>query len=123
MFGVFKAKPPESENGLFLVVVKIARGTSTTMPEPLVGALVPVFAAAPNHEAAAKAAVSRLVAQGFEFLDIQSPINQLDPEQWSNYVRHTWPEFEAHFPKQQEVLSGVASGAVFFGPFAGYEGA
>jgi hypothetical protein len=123
MFDLFKAKEPQSTNGLFLVGVKVARGTNAEMPSQLVGAIVPVFAAAASHKLAAKAAVSKLVSQGFEFLDIQGPIKQLDPQQWSSYVHHTWPEFEAHFPRQQEVLAGVASGAVFFGPFAGYEGA
>jgi len=123
MFNLFKRKLPQSKNGLFMMGVKVGRGTNTEMPEPLVGAVVFVFSAAPNHELAAKAAVSNLLAQGFEFLDIQGPITQIDPQQWSSYVRHTWPEFEAHFPKQQEVLSDVESGAVFFGPFAGYESA
>jgi hypothetical protein len=121
MSGLFKTKEGQPENSLFLVVVKIARGANTAMPEPLVGAVVPAFSAAPNHELAAKAAVSKLLSQGFEFLDIQGPIKQLDPQQWSSYVRHTWPEFEAQFPTQQEVLSKVASAEVFFGPFAGYE--
>jgi hypothetical protein len=121
MFGLFNAKEKQSPNGLFLISVKIGRGSNVDMPPSLVGAVVPVFAAAANHELAAKAAVSKLLSQGFEFLDIQGPIKQLDPQQWSSYVRHTWPEFEVHFPEQQEVLAGVASGAVFFGPFAGYE--
>lgn len=122
MFGLFKSKEPQSTNGLFLVGVKVGRGTNTEMPPPLIGAVVPVFAAAANHELAAKAAVSKLISQGFEFLDIQGPIKQLDPLQWSSYVHHTWPEFETHFPPQEEVLVGVPSGAIFFGPFAGYEG-
>jgi hypothetical protein len=119
--GLFKTKEPQSTNGLFLVGVKVGRGTNAEMPSQLVGAVVQVFAAAANHELAAKAAVSKLVSQGFEFLDVQGPIKQLDPQQWSGYVRHTWPEFEAHFPRQDEVLAAVTNGAVFFGPFAGYE--
>ncbi len=123
MFNLFKAKVPEPRNGFFLVGVKVGRGTNADMPAHLAGAVVPAFSAAANHELATKAAVSKLVSQGFEFQDIQGPIKQLDPQQWTDYVRHTWPEFEPHFPNQQEVLAGVSSGAVFFGPFAGYEDA
>ncbi len=121
MFGPFEKKAVPPGNGLFLVVVRVGRGANSDMPAALTGALVPVFVAAETHELAAKSAASNLVSQGFEFLEIRGPIQQLDPHRWSDYVRQTWPEFEVHFPAQAEVLAGVAEGAIFFGPFAGYE--
>ncbi len=121
MFGLFKSKAPQSDNGLFLITVKIGRGSNAQMPQNLKGAYVPAFAAAVDHEAAAKAAVAKLVAQGFEFLDIDGPIKQLDPGQWSAFVHASFPELENHFPNQQTVVAGLAEGAVFFGPFASYE--
>jgi len=123
MFSLFKARAPESKNSLFFVVIKIARGTNLEIPENFSGALVPAFAAAPTHELALKAAVVKLQAQGFEFLDVQGSVLQLDPQQWSSYVRGTWPEFEQYLPGQREVIAGVSAGSVFFGPFASYAGA
>ena len=124
MFDLFKKKRAElATNGLFVVTVNVARGTNTEMPAHLVGAYVPVYAAAADHELAAKAAVTRLVSQGFELIDLHGPIQQIDPRRWSDYVQGTWPEIVSHFPSQQDVLAGLASGTVFTGPFISYEDA
>src|SRR5688500_5522579 len=121
MFGLFKTKAPKQPNCLYLVLVKVGRGANNTMPSQLVGAVVPVFAPGTGHEQATRTAVSSLVAQGFEFKDIQGPISRIDPYQWDIYVRHTWPEFMSHLPDQNTVLGKLASGQTFYGPFAGYE--
>jgi hypothetical protein len=121
MFGILNSKAAEGRNSLFLVTVKIGRGSNISMPQPLVGAYVPVFVAGSNLEAAAKAAVSKLVAQGFEFLDIDGPIRQLDPNEWSVFIDASFPEFKSQFPNQDAVIAGLTEGNVFFGPFAGYE--
>lgn len=60
--------------------------SNADMPASLAGALVPVYAAAENHEDAARKGVAKLVSQSFEFLDIQGPIDQLDAARWSDYV-------------------------------------
>lgn len=120
MLGLFKKNEATVENGLFLVAVEIGRGTNNEMPAALTGAIVPAFAAGPDHEAAAKMAVNRLTAQGFEFRDIQGPIQKLDPTAWGEYVANAWPEFQAHLPSQESVLSGLREGRIFFGPLAGY---
>jgi hypothetical protein len=121
MLGMFKSKGSPANNGLFMVLIKVERGTNSEMPEPLIGAVVPAFVAAENHELAIKAAVSKLRSQGFVFTAIQGQVSQLDPALWTDYVRHTWSEFEQHFPTQQELLGTMQVGGVFFGPFAGYE--
>ena len=113
-----EALPP---TGLFLVGVKIARGTNANMPSEFAGAVVPAFAAAADHDSAAKAAINTLVSQGFDFLDIVGEVQQLNPERWTAYVRHTWPEFEDRFPTQEIVMDGLDDGMVFFGPFAAYQ--
>jgi len=121
MLDLFKNRLRPVAKELFLVMVKVGRGTNAEMPESLVGAYVPAFAAAADHAAAAKAVAARVLSHGFELIDIQRPIKRLDPLQWSTFVHDTWPEFEAHFPNQQAVLANMAKGAVFFGPFAGFE--
>lgn len=119
MFGSLKKKP---QNILFLVNLHIGRGTNREMPLNLVGAFVPVFIAAPDHELAAQQAVSALTKEGYEFLDISDKkIHQLDPLKWDSYVKEAWPEFEAHFPRQSEILAKLQGSLLFFGPFSGYE--
>lgn len=94
------------------------------MPPNLVGAHVPVFVGAPDHEAAAQLAVFSLTKRGFEFLDItDGKIHELDPVKWDAYVREAWPEFVDHFPRQKVVLDRLESEFLFTGPFAGYEAA
>src|SRR5690606_11276186 len=53
-------------NNLYLINLHVGRGTSTEMPEPLVGAYVPSFSAATDPESAARQAVSSLAYRGYE---------------------------------------------------------
>ncbi len=123
MFGMFKKEQkPVVVGKLFRIMVHIGRGTNTDMPQNLVGAYVPLFVAAPDHEAAAMKAVSSLTKQGFEFIDIaDGQIHELDPSKWDAFVEEVWPEFISHFPKQTKVLAEVNDGFLFTGPFASYE--
>jgi hypothetical protein len=92
------------------------------MPANLIGAFVPVFVAAPDHETAAHAAVSSVTGRGFEFLDISDrKIVEIDPTMWDEFVRENWPDFVSHFPSQSEVLEGIQSDLLFTGPFASYD--
>lgn len=109
-------------NNLYLINVHIGRGTSAEMPEQLVGAYVPSFAAAPDPESAARQVISNLTGRGFEFLGISdNKIHQLDPAAWDFYLKSAWPEFLDTFPSQDRVQAGMPSGLLFFGPFVGYE--
>ncbi|MBI2727203.1 MAG: hypothetical protein HYX42_13245 [Polaromonas sp.] len=121
MFGVFKSKASKPVQSLFRMSVKVGRGSNADMPATLAGAFVPVYAAAENHEDAARKGVSKLVSQGFEFLDFRGLNHQLDAAQWSGYVAKAWPEFASNLPNQAEVLAGLNGDLVIFGPFAGYE--
>ena len=121
MFGLFKSKQPTPGRGLYLVNVKVARGSNTRMPKALAGAYVSAYVAANNHESATTLAVTRLTAQGYEFLDTQGPITRLDHRQWSAHVAQSWPEFIDELPKQNEIAESLQSEMVFFGPFVGYE--
>jgi len=111
----------KEKNSLFIATFKIERGTNTQIPPNLKGALVAAFSAAPDPESAIKLAASRLSSQGFKIVDIQTKVQQLDPNKWQEYVQNVWPEFKDRFPSQAQVVSGVKEGVVFFGPFAGYE--
>lgn len=85
---------------------------------------VPAFAAAPDPESAARLLVAEISARGFVFLGISdNKIHPLEPRAWDVYVENVWPEFTAALPSQAQVLEGLPSGLVFFGPLAGYESA
>ncbi|WP_449405619.1 hypothetical protein [Massilia phosphatilytica] len=58
MLKLFKQKPPPQRDKLFRMTLHIARGRNTEMPSNLIGAYVPVFVGASDHEAAALKAVS-----------------------------------------------------------------
>jgi hypothetical protein len=121
MFGLFKSKTATAGSSLFLIPVKVARGSNTEMPEIFSGALVPVFAAAEDYEAAARSAIKKLLEQGYEFLDIQGAITELPAEKWDAFVSASFPEFSTHFPTQEAVLQGMEAGIVFFGPFLSHK--
>ncbi|MBZ9665236.1 hypothetical protein H3221_010780 [Pseudomonas sp. LMG 31766] len=122
MLGLFKPKQSPSNAKLFRLTLHVLRGSNKEMPQNLVGAHVPVFVAAADHEAAAFAAVSKLTSQGFEFVDISDgKIQELDPRKWDAFVKEAWADFEQYFPKQSQVVSELDSGFSFVGPFASYE--
>ena len=92
------------------------------MPEPLIGAYVHCFVAAPDYIAALKLAVEHLKERGYVFEDLPGgKVMQLEPEAWDDYVERTWPEFPSHFPPQEDVSRFLSAGGVFFGPFCGFE--
>jgi hypothetical protein len=106
---------------LFLVNVKLGRGSNGTLPSTLAGAYVSAYATAADPESAVRLAVTRLTAKGFEFLATQGPISRLDPREWSRHVAQSWPEFIDELPKQDDIEAGLEREMVFFGPFVGYE--
>jgi hypothetical protein len=115
-----KTSPPRLR--LFRLNIHLGRGRNAEMPANLIGAFVPVFVAALDHEAAAHAAVSNLTGRGFEFLDIvDRKIVELDPTTWDEFVRENWPDFVSHFPSQSEVQKGLQSEFLFTGPLASYD--
>jgi len=123
MFSLFKPKVDQKKSALYVAFLKIGRGSNTDMPAAYAEAYVPAFSMAENYQVALKAAVSKLRAQGYEFLDIKGPVQELDPTRWSSYVQATWPEFESMLPDQEWVLASAATEPIFFGPFISYAGA
>jgi hypothetical protein len=122
MFKLFNQKPAPQRDKLFRMTLHIARGTNIDMPSNLVGAYVPVFVGALDHEAAALKAVTALRNRGFEFIDIEDrQIHELDPLSWDAFVMEAWPDFIAEFPVQAEVVETLNADFICFGPFASYE--
>lgn len=123
MLSFFKKTPASSLPKLYRLTLHIKRGNNTKMPANLVGAYVPVFIGANDHQEAAMKAVQALTSQGFEFIDIaDNKIDELDPNRWSTFVQDAWFEFTSVFPSQSEVLSKLQAQAfLFIGPFASYE--
>jgi len=108
-------------NSLFAVPLKIGPGSNTEMPPEFLGAFVDVFVATTDSEAAAHIAVKAITQQGYEFIDVFDKILQLDPKQWNSYILQRWPQLVEKFPTQEDVLQGLVSGFIFFGPFAGFD--
>lgn len=106
---------------LYLVNVKVGRGSNGTLPSTLAGAYVSAYATASDPESATRLAVRKLTAQGFEFLATQGPISRIEPREWSRHVVQSWPEFIGELPSQDEIAAGLEREMVFFGPFVGYE--
>lgn len=122
MFGFFKKRVEVLANPLWKINLHIGRGTNVEVPENLVGAYVPAYTFASDHETAAFRVVAHIRDLGYEFYDIADrEIHQLDPMKWDSYVAEAWPEFVDHFPSQVEVMEWQSSNKVFFGPFAGYK--
>ncbi len=124
MFSFLRNKLSEQSPAkkLFRMTIHVGRGTNTEMPKNLVGAYVPVFVTAHDHESAAHQAVSDLTRSGFEFIDMaDQKIYEIDTQKWDEFVLAAWPEFVNHFPTQVEVVENLRSEYLFKGPFASYE--
>lgn len=109
------------KNQLFFLRIKVGRGLNQEMPPPLIGAIVPAYAVAIDHQNAAKLVTANLLSQGYELVEFEGNIVQLDPALWAEYVSHTWPEFTTHFPDKLGLGSLMERGGYFYGPFAGFE--
>lgn len=60
------------------MTLRVGRGESE-MPANLVGAYVPMFVGAADHQAGLERAVRKLQAQGYEFLDlVDGQVYELD---------------------------------------------
>lgn len=109
---------------LFRVNLHVGRGSNTDMPADSIGAFVPVFVGAKDHESAALLAVAKLCGeggQGYEFIDITDrKIDELDPLRWDTFVKEAWSDFSEHFPDQQAVIARLSTEFFFTGPFASY---
>jgi len=109
-------------NSLFTFAAKVRRGERCPMPANLAGAIVPCFAAAPDHLAAVRLAVGKLQSEGYIFEDLEGgEVHQLDPAGWTRYVQSTWPEAQDRLPSHAQVATLLTSGGAFFGPFLGWE--
>jgi hypothetical protein len=122
MFGIFKKKSDVEINKLFRITLHIGRGSNIEMPVHLIGAYVPVFVGATDHESAAMTAVKNITKDGYEFIDIaDGKIDELDPHKWNTFVSEAWSDYASIFPTQEKVLAGLSNELFFTGPFAGYE--
>ena len=108
-------------NALFEIRLRVSRGEGCDMPAGMAGAYVACYAAASDYQAALKSAVHAVGAMRLRFEDVVGEVRELSCDRWSEYVSQAWPEFAARLPTQAELPELVKSGAVFFGPFAGFE--
>ncbi len=122
MFEIFRKKTSIATNKLFRITLHIGRGSNTEMPAHLVGAFVPVFVGAIDHESAAIMAVKSLTKNGYEFIDIaDGKIDELDPNKWNIFVSEAWSDYATIFPTQEKVLADLSNELFFTGPFSSYE--
>lgn len=80
------------KNQLFFLRIKIGRGINQEMPHPLIGAIVPAYAVATDHQGAAKLVTANLLSLGYELVAFEGNIIQLDPALWEEYVSDPPPE-------------------------------
>ncbi|WP_431274448.1 hypothetical protein ACQ858_20925 [Variovorax ureilyticus] len=124
LLGIFRARRRARAlpaRGLFLVNVKVGRGSSVTLSSGLAGAYVSVYVTAADQEAATQLAITRLTAKGFEFLATQGPVSRIELDDWAQHIAQSWPEFIDELPQRDELAVALSKDTVFFGPFVGYE--
>ena len=122
-----------AENKLFEMRVRVRPGPNCGMPPHLIGADVLCFVGAADHLSAVRKAVEALCSRGFVFEDlVGQSVRQIDPSGWDDYLCRTWGDMPADFPDHAAEIRAqfpdaagigqiVASGAVAFGPFFGWE--
>ncbi len=107
-------------NFLYVFTVKVGRGEGAEMPAGVAGAVVAVYAAAPDPDTAVRNGIAALGGMKFIFQEIQGDVGQLPIEYWDAYIEKVWPDFPERFPKSDELPGLLQSRAVFFGPFAAF---
>lgn len=109
-------------NSLFLVPIRLRRGSRSRMPPHLVGAMVDCFVSAPDHLTAVRMAAARVQQDGDIFEDlVGGQVHQLDPATWPSCLARKYLELADQLPPQPDVTEFLTSCGVFFGPFAAWE--
>ena len=111
----------DSKNALFRVNFHIGRGKNTKMPETWLGAYVSGFCTAVDPQLALKIVGEDLISKGYEIIDAEGKIDQMDPHKWDIFIEESWPDYSDHFPKQSDVVASMSSGTLFYSPYAGYD--
>lgn len=109
-------------NQLYEFNLKTRRTDGSSLPNDIVGAYVPTYVGAPDHETALRNAVTKLAGIGLTFEGLEGKVRELPIERWSDYVASVWPDVSEGLPGPIELPGLVAEGAVFFGPFAAFGG-
>jgi hypothetical protein len=108
-------------NKLYEFTMKVAPTADEALPGGASGALVPTYAAAPDHETALRLGVGAAAAQGLGFRDLEGQVREIPPAQWSSYVSQVWPDHAERLPTQQDLTTVLAQGGVFFGPILTFD--
>ncbi|MBS0296237.1 MAG: hypothetical protein JSR45_07995 [Proteobacteria bacterium] len=100
---------------LFEIRMKVAPGPDA--PPGVTETFACCFASAADYGQAVGNALGYARDSGVEVLDVLSPVRELEPERWGEYVAVTWPEYAANLPTQAEIGALVESQSLFFSPF------
>ncbi|WP_374339243.1 hypothetical protein [Methyloversatilis sp.] len=110
------------ENKLYEFTVRVLRGgNNCDLPSGMLGAYVPCYVSATDHESALKKGVVAVKSMDFIFDDIRGDVREIPLASWADYIHGVWPDFSEHFPAQDELPELVGKGVVFFGPFATFQ--
>jgi len=110
------------KNHLFLVPIRVKPGPAGKWPVEWIGALVPCYAAAPDHFDAVRISLEKLEAAGYVFEELMNDeVHEIDASRWNEHLAAVWLEQSDHLPSQTDLLRFVQSGGVFFGPICGWE--
>ena len=107
-------------NSLFEFTVKVMRAAGCDLPEGMVGAYIPTYVGAPDFQEAIRRGVKAISGMHYTFKEIRGEVREIPLDSWDDYVSKVWPDLVSHFPSAVELQSLVNSGAVFFGPIAGF---
>ena len=108
-------------NNLYEFTMKVMRADGCDLPAEMDGAYVPTYVGAPDYKEALSRGVKAISRMHYKFKDIKGKVREIPLVSWGEYVTKVWPDFASHLPSGSELPSLVESGAVFFGPFAGFE--
>ena len=54
-----------------------------------------------NKETAVDRLKRELKSHNREFIELVDPVKRLDPNNWDNFIRETWPHFKHRLPEQK----------------------
>jgi hypothetical protein len=112
---------PRVVNHLYEFMMNVSRGTGCDLAHGRDGAFVPSYVGAPDPHTAMRKAVATITAMHYIFADIEGVAREIPVSAWGRYVSTVWPDVADHLPSTEELPALVEAGAVFFGPFAGFQ--
>ena len=103
-----------TENKLFEFTIRAFHKESIGFSNARKGVYALCYARASNYQDAIRKGVAALAQKSYQFDNIEGPVREIDPAQWSTYICKIWPEFVNDLPDNNRIYQIILKGGLLW---------